>query len=111
MIGTNDPAKVDEVLAALANPTRRKILELLLSHSRLPVSSLSSRFDMARPSVSEHLRVLRDVGLVSERRSGRQRLYRLDPEPLIGLRNWLRPYEEFWQQRLDNLRILLDEEE
>lgn len=104
-------AQLDRVLAALANPTRREVLELLFEHGRLPVRELASRFDMARPSVSEHLRVMRDAGLVANQKRGRERLYRVEPRPLVELRDWLRPYEDFWRERMRNLRALLDEEE
>jgi DNA-binding transcriptional ArsR family regulator len=63
---------------------------------------------MRRPSVSEHLRVLKDAGLVSERKAGRQRCYHLEPQPLRELSRWLSPYERFWRARLSGLRDLLD---
>jgi DNA-binding transcriptional ArsR family regulator len=65
---------------------------------------------MRRPSLSEHLRVLKDAGLVVERRSGRQRLYTLRAEPLREVADWLHPYERFWREKLANLRDLLDGE-
>jgi DNA-binding transcriptional ArsR family regulator len=99
-----------DVFAALASPVRREITALLLDGPR-PVNDLAARFSMTRPSVSEHLRVLRDAGLVSERRSGRQRLYRLEPAPLRELSQWLSPYERFWREKLADLRDLLDEED
>ena len=99
-----------DVFAALANPTRREVLRLLLSGAA-PVQDLADRFEMRRPSLSEHLKVLKDAGLVVERRSGRQRLYSLRPEPLREVAEWLVPYERFWRTKLTNLRTLLDEEE
>lgn len=95
------------VFAALANPARRELLRLLLTGPR-SVQELATRFDMTRPSVSEHLRALREAGLVSERRDGRYRYYQLEPEPLMQVRDWLTPYERFWRQRLRGLRDLLD---
>jgi DNA-binding transcriptional ArsR family regulator len=100
-----------DVFAALANPTRRELLRLLLDRGPLPVQQLASHFDMRRPSVSEHLKVLRDAGLVRERRSGRQRHYHLEPEPLREVSRWLSPYERFWRQKLATLRDVLDEED
>ncbi|MBC6460434.1 ArsR/SmtB family transcription factor [Actinomadura sp. HBU206391] len=99
-----------DVFAALASPVRRELIHLLLDgpHS---VNDLASHFEMRRPSVSEHLKVLRDAGLVSEQRSGRQRLYRLEAGPLMELSQWLTPYERFWRERLTGLRELLDETE
>ena len=81
------------VFAALASPARRRLLGLLLEHGPLPVQDLAAHFAMRRPSVSEHLRVLKDAGLVSERRAGRHRYYHLEPQPLQQLSQWLSPYE------------------
>lgn len=97
-----------DVFTALANPTRRDLLQALLEHGPQPAQSLAARFDMARPSVSEHLRLLREAGLVEERRVGRQRIYRLEAEPLREVADWLTPYERFWSGRLAGLRDLLD---
>jgi DNA-binding transcriptional ArsR family regulator len=92
----------DRVFAALANPTRRDVLDLLLDGPK-PVQDIADRFDMARPSVSEHLKVLRDAGLVTETRHGRQRHYAVQPEPLRDLQ-----YERFWRGKLGDLREFLD---
>lgn len=97
-----------DVFAALASPARRELLERLRAGGPAPVASLASAFEMRRPSVSEHLRVLREAGLVTEQRQGRQRIYRLHPEPLLEVTAWLAPYEVFWRQRLSGLRDLLD---
>jgi DNA-binding transcriptional ArsR family regulator len=99
-----------DVFAALANPTRRALLDLLRDRPR-PVHELAEQFAMRRPSVSEHLRVLREAGLVADERRGRQRVYRVEPERLREIAEWLHPYEEFWRDRLRGLRELLDEEE
>jgi DNA-binding transcriptional ArsR family regulator len=97
----------DQVFAALANPTRRQILDLLLGGERT-VQSIAERFDMTRPSVSEHLRVLRDCGLVGEDKRGRFRYYRVEPEPLHELQAWLSPFERYWRERLRALGEVLD---
>jgi DNA-binding transcriptional ArsR family regulator len=99
-----------DVFAALANPTRRDLLGLLLDQGPQPMQQLAAHFDMRRPSVSEHLRVLRDAGLIRERRDGRQRVYRLEADPLREVRDWLTPYERFWRERMTALRDLLDDE-
>lgn len=99
-----------DVFAALASPVRRELTALLLDGPR-PVNDLAAHFTMSRPSVSEHLRVLREAGLVTERRDGRRRVYRLEPGPLRELSEWLTPYERFWREKLSNLRELLDEED
>lgn len=103
------PSTADAVFAALANPTRREVLDLLRERPHR-ASRIAERFDMARPSVSEHLKVLRTAGLVSEVRQGRQRVYSLEPEPLADVAAWLAPYERFWQDALISLRDLLAQE-
>jgi DNA-binding transcriptional ArsR family regulator len=75
------------------------------------VQQLADHFDMRRPSISEHLKVLRDAGLVSERKQGRQRYYHLEAAPLMELQEWLQPYERFWRERFANLRKLLEQEQ
>ncbi|MFF5496395.1 ArsR/SmtB family transcription factor [Streptomyces aquilus] len=107
MTGTGTAAD-DRVFAALANSVRREVLRLLRDGGPQPVQALAAHFDMARPSLSEHLKVLRDAGLVSEQRSGRQRIYRLEAAPLAEVQDWLHPYERFWRDRLKGLGELLD---
>ncbi|MFI6502628.1 ArsR/SmtB family transcription factor [Nonomuraea typhae] len=99
----------DALFTALASPARRRLLELLLREGDQPAGRLAERFDMTRPSVSEHLKVLKDAGLVAESRHGRERRYRLEPEPLMALRDWLSPYERFWREKLADLGTVLDE--
>ncbi len=100
----------DDVFAALANPARREVLRLLLD-GPMAAGDIAERFDMRRPSLSEHLRVLREAGLVTEQRQGRNRVYTLDAEPLEEVATWLTPYERFWRTKLANLRDLLDQED
>ncbi|MDH2429418.1 metalloregulator ArsR/SmtB family transcription factor [Sphaerisporangium sp. TRM90804] len=101
-------AAEDRVFAALASPVRREVLRLLREEGPQPVQRLAGKFEMARPSFSEHLRVLREAGLVSERKVGRQRLYRLEAVPLNDVQEWLNPFERFWRDRLAGLGALLD---
>lgn len=101
----------DHVFTALASPARRELLRLLRDEGAQPAGRLAERFAMSRPSVSEHLRVLRDAGLVSETRKGRERHYRLEAAPLMEIRDWLSPYERFWRERLATLTTVLDEME
>jgi len=100
--------KDDPVFAALASPVRRETLRLLREHGPQPVAELAAHFAMARPSYSEHLRVLRDAALASETKVGRQRLYRLEAGPLTQVRDWLGPFERFWRERLTDLGAVLD---
>lgn len=101
-------SRADRVFGALANPTRRDVLDLLLRGPRTVVD-IAAHFEMARPSVSEHLKVLRDCGLVTETKRGRFRYYTVDPEPLHELRQWLTPYERFWRDRLRAMGEVLDD--
>ena len=89
-------------LEALADPTRRRIVELLADGER-SAGEIASHFDTARPGVSRHLRVLREHGLVQARADGQRRLYSLDPAPLAELDAWLARYRGFWTNRLDAL--------
>ena len=92
----------DEVFRALADPTRRALLGLLGEQAQR-VSDLTSHFAMSQPAVSQHLRVLRRAGLVAETRAGRNRIYRLNPEPLRLAASWLEQHTDFWASRLDDL--------
>lgn len=98
---------LDQLFGALANPTRRDILDALLVGER-SVNELAGLFDMSRPSVSEHLRALRENGLVDETQEGRRRVYRVTAEPLGDLMEWLTPYERFWRDRMAALGQVLD---
>ncbi|MCL2516115.1 MAG: metalloregulator ArsR/SmtB family transcription factor [Microbacteriaceae bacterium] len=95
---------------ALANPTRRRILNELREQPR-PAGELAALFELSRPSVSEHLAVLRDAALVGEQRSGRQRIYRLTAQPLAQVDAWLHPFERYWRDRLTDLAIFLDDQQ
>jgi DNA-binding transcriptional ArsR family regulator len=89
-------------LAALADPTRRRILELLAEDEHT-AGELADSFPTSRPGVSRHLRVLRESGLVGVRPEGRRRVYSLETEPLEELDQWLARYRAFWENRLDAL--------
>ncbi|MCX4644042.1 MULTISPECIES: helix-turn-helix transcriptional regulator [unclassified Streptomyces] len=107
-VSATDTAGQDRLFAALANGTRREVLRLLRDEGPQPVQALADHFAMRRPSLSEHLKVLREAGLVSEERAGRQRIYRLEAAPLAEVQDWLHPYERFWRGRLKGLAELLD---
>jgi DNA-binding transcriptional ArsR family regulator len=98
--------RIVEAAAAISDPIRRRVLELVRDRE-LPAGELAAEFDVSRPAVSRHLRVLREAGLVHERREGRQRLYRADLTPLAELREWL---DGYWSGRLDALKRLAEEE-
>lgn len=87
-------------LKAIAQPRRRQILSLVRDRE-LSAGEIAASFDVTRPAISQHLNVLKDAGLVSERRNGTRRLYRARPEGLVELKAFL---EEFWDERLETLK-------
>ena len=101
-------AACDRIFLALANPVRRELLEIL-TRQQLSAGELSDRFELSRPTVAEHLKVLRDAGLVTDEAQGRRRIYRLTAEPLAELGEWLHPFEKFWRARLAELAEAAEE--
>ena len=93
-------------LEALADPTRRQIVELLAERDR-DAGEIASHFEVSRPAVSRHLRVLREHGLVRSRGEAQRRIYSLDPGPLEEIDAWLARYRVFWANRLDALDVQL----
>ena len=98
---------MEAALKAIAAPHRRTILRLV-SDEELSAGEIASHFDLTRPAVSQHLSVLKEAGLVSERRNGTRRLYRARPEGLSELKQFL---EEFWDVRLEALKREAEKEE
>ena len=96
--------------AAIADPTRRGLLDLLAESDR-SVTELAEPFRMSRPAVSQHLRVLREAGLVTEHKAGRQRIYQLSPDGLREVDTWLRGYQRFWRAKFVALGEYLDAQE
>lgn len=96
-----------DVYEALADPTRRQIVSMLAQGER-SAGDISSRFDMAGPSVSRHLKVLRESGLIAYRQQATSRLYRLEPEPLDEVRQWMTAQLEAVHARFDRLGAHLD---
>ncbi len=103
LTGPGDAA-TDEALRALAEPRRRAILRLV-AHDELAAGEIAAAFDVTRTAVSQHLTVLRNAGLLSERRAGTRRLYRARPEGLAGLREFL---DDMWAASLDVARRLAE---
>ncbi len=91
----------------VAEPTRRAILQLLLASER-SVGEIERALRLSQPSVSKHLRVMREAGFVESRIDGQRRLYRLRPEPLRELDAWLVPFRRFWSRHVDALAQHLD---
>ena len=96
------------VFTAIADPTRRAILDLLRQGEQ-PVKQIAKPFSMSLPAISQHLSVLCEANLVTQRKEGRQRFYRLNPEPLKQVSDWIYRYEQFWQEKLDVLGNYLED--
>jgi DNA-binding transcriptional ArsR family regulator len=98
---------VEAALKAIAAPHRRQILTLV-REGELSAGEIAAHFDVSRPAVSQHLNVLKEAGLVSERRNGTRRLYRMRPEGLVPIKSFL---EGFWDDRLERLKLEAEREE
>ncbi|HEX4413002.1 MAG TPA: metalloregulator ArsR/SmtB family transcription factor [Lacipirellulaceae bacterium] len=104
MVATaNIPA---DVFSAISHPARRTMLDLL-AHADHSAGAIAGHFEMSRPAVSQHLRILLDAGLVTEQRHGRERRYHFVPEQLSVVRDWLAHYERFWDDHLQRLQKTL----
>ena len=102
------PTASTDIFQAIADPTRRALLDKLRAGEQ-PVKQLAEPFSMSLPTISQYLQILCEAGLVQVRKAGRKRLYRLNPEPLKEVSNWIINYEEFWQDKLDALGKYLEE--
>lgn len=98
---------MESTFAAIAEPSRRAILSLLAASER-SVGDIEQALNLSQPSVSKHLRVLRDAGFVQSRVDAQRRLYRIRPEPLMEIDAWLAPFRQFWSLHIDALERHLD---
>ena len=101
-------ATTADAFNAVAEPRRRQILDVLAGGER-PVKDLVMLLGLGQPQVSKHLRVLREVGLVEVRGEGRQRIYRLNGQPLKPIHDWVKDYERSWEEQFEALDELLEE--
>ena len=95
---------------AIADPTRRRIIALLAERDRT-VNEISGVFDLTRPAISKHLRVLRETGLVIERKEGRQHVQCFNGAGLAPLSDWVKTYEDFWDRKLMKLKSMLEDDQ
>ncbi len=102
-------AQLTDVMKTLADPTRRAVFERIAREEEITAGALVAGTRVSQPAVSQHLRALREAGLVSERREGRHVHYRVRRQGLKPLVGWLEFYAEFWTERLDKLEQLLSE--
>ena len=106
----NEKNQERDVFAAIADPTRRALLRLLADAEELPLHELTPHFQMGRTAVSKHLAILKEAGLVSDHKFGRETRYRLNAVPLQEIKDWVSFYEKFWNDRVALLKNLLAEE-
>lgn len=106
----NEKNQERDVYAAVADPTRRKLLRLLAEAEEQPLHALTAQFQMGRTAVSKHLAILKEAGLVVDRKVGRETRYRLNAAPLQEIKDWVSFYEKFWNERVALLKNLLAEE-
>jgi DNA-binding transcriptional ArsR family regulator len=99
---------MESTFAVIAEPSRRAILSLLAS-SEQSVGDIEEKLNLSQPSVSKHLRVLREAGFVESRVDAQRRLYRIKPEPLMEIDAWLAPFRQFWSVHVDALERHLDQ--
>lgn len=107
-VGMARAATTTDAFNAVAEPRRRQILDILAGGER-PVNDLATELSLAQPLVSKHLRVLREVNLVEVRGNGRQRIYRLNSLPLRPIHDWVKNYEQLWNERFEALDELLED--
>ncbi|KMT63416.1 ArsR family transcriptional regulator [Listeria sp. SHR_NRA_18] len=106
----SDKGQVRDVYDAVADPTRRKILQMLTDVEELPLYEITVHFQMGRTAVSKHLAILKEADLVVARKVGRETRYRLNAKPLKEIQDWVSYYESFWKERMFKLNQLLEEQ-
>ncbi|MFC5447929.1 ArsR/SmtB family transcription factor [Paenibacillus aestuarii] len=107
----SDSNQTRDVYDAIADPTRRQLLRLLADRDEIPLHELTSQFDMGRTAVSKHLGILKEAGLVIDRKVGRETRYSLNAAPLREIQDWVSFYSKFWRDRMVLLNQLLQEEQ
>jgi DNA-binding transcriptional ArsR family regulator len=107
----NEKSEMRDVYDAVADPARRKLLHLLANVEEMPLHELTVQFQMGRTAVSKHLAILKDAGLVTGRKVGRETRYRLNAEPLREIQDWVTYYTKFWNEKTLLLNQLLQEEQ
>jgi DNA-binding transcriptional ArsR family regulator len=93
-----------DVFNAIGEPRRRQIIDLLARGREMAVGALVVAVGLPQPAISKHLSVLRKVGIVSMKKEGQQRMYRLEPRALRPVHDWVAQYEQFWTQKLDRIK-------
>ncbi|WP_243298242.1 ArsR/SmtB family transcription factor [Bacillus litorisediminis] len=99
-----------DVFQAIADPTRRSILKLL-ADQEMPIASISNKFPISRTAVNKHLKVLSEAGLVSSQKVGRETRFKLQPEPLTEIKDWLAFFEQYWDEKLFSLKDFVESDQ
>ena len=107
----SDNHQLRDVFDAIADPTRRELIHLLAEAEEIPLHELTPQFPMGRTAVSKHLTILKESGLVLDRKVGRETRFRLNAAPLREIQDWLAFYSKFWSTNMLRLNQLLEEEE
>jgi DNA-binding transcriptional ArsR family regulator len=97
-----------DVFQAIADPTRREIINLV-AHNALNLNSIAENFDVSRPAISQHIKILTECGLIIIKKQGRERYCEARLQPLSEVADWVEQYRKMWASRFDSLDILLDE--
>lgn len=101
---------VMDTFAALADPTRRTILEMLAMKGQLSASAISNNFKMSPPAISQHLKILREAKLVDMEKNAQQRLYKINMQQMLTLEEWITKMTRVWEERFEALDMVLEEE-
>ncbi len=99
-----------DIFYALAEPTRRSIVEMLALNGQLSATDIYSKFKVSASAISQHLKVLRESKLVNMEKRAQQRIYQLNPDAMVELETWAKKMNQQWNQRFDALDVLLEEE-
>lgn len=107
----NENNQLRDVFAAIADPTRRKLIQLLAEADEVPLHELTAHFQMGRTAVSKHLAILKEAGLVIDRKVGRETRFRLNAFPLKEVQDWVAFYSKYWSKNMLRLKQMLEEED
>ena len=107
----NENNQLRDVFDAIADPTRRRLIRLLAEAEEIPLHELTAQFQMGRTAVSKHLTILKEAGMVLDRKVGRETRFRLNASPLREIQDWVAFYSKFWSTNMLRLNQLLEEEE
>src|SRR5271165_492523 len=107
---SQDRGARQQLFYALAEPTRRDIIEILATSGQLSASAISSNFAMSAPAISQHLKVLREANLVQMEKRAQQRIYQLNPDAMFEVEEWAKQMTDLWNERFDALDKVLAEE-